>query len=260
MNEKFPCLVCSLAIILMLALAGCVAPPKETSASPVDLINPDQSAANNSSTTSSSSFVSEVTLSDYAPSATTSSGYSTFLPTTQIPADITCRIHSVSLTGYSGKAIIFDLKNPPMYINYSVIPTNVTVNKVYTNTNTKQTETRTFSDYSPSSWFEVTVRDNATREIILQDGFGPSKGYSAYLSRTLKVLKTGDLLVEFRGNDITASASIWVKPIGNFDASRLSEFTDCTYWDAHRDTVAIATPTTIENGIYTWTPENQINQ
>jgi len=260
MNEKFPYLVSSLAIIILLAIAGCVAPPTETSASPVNLINPDQSAANNSSTPSSSSFVSEVTLSDFASSTSQPSGYTTFLPATQIPADITCRIHSVNMAGYSGKAFTFNLKNPPMYINYSVIPTNVTVNKVYTNTNTKKTETRTFSDYSPSSWFEVTVRDNATREIILQDGFGPNKGYSTYLTRTLKVLKTGDLLVEFRGSDITASATIWVKPIGNFDESRLSEFTDCTYWDSHRDTIAIATPTTIEGAIYTWTPENQINQ
>ena len=61
------------------------------------------------------------------------SGYTTFLPTTQIPADITCRIHSKSAAyGYNGSAFTFNLKNPPMYINYTVVPTNVTVNKVYT--------------------------------------------------------------------------------------------------------------------------------
>ena len=93
--------------------------------------------------------------------------------------------------------------------------------------------------------------------IFPSNGFGPNKGYTTYLTRTLKILKTGDVLVEFRGNDIDASASIWVKPIGNFDESRLSEFTDCTYWDSHRDTIATQVPTTIEGVIYTWTIENQ---
>jgi len=260
MNEKSLYLVCSLAIVLLLAIAGCVAPPTETPVTPVDQYNPNQFATNTSNTVSSSSYVTEVALSDYAPSTTTSSGYTTFLPTTRIPADITCRIHNINLVGYNGTAFTFDLKNPPMYINYTVIPTNITVNKVYTDRQTKKTTTATFSDYSPSSWFEVTVKDNATKEIILQDGFGENKGYTTYLSRTLKVLKNGDLLVEFRGSDIKASAVIWVKPTGNFEESRFSEFTDCTYWDSHRDTIPIASPTTIEGAIYTWTPENQINQ
>ena len=260
MKKIYQYLVYSLAIILLLASAGCVAPPKEIPATPVSLYNPNQFAeqANNSNT--SSSFVTEVTLSDYALSPTTSesSGYTTLLPVTQIPADITCRIYSKSAVySYNGSAFTFDQKNPPMFINYTVVPRNITKNDVYFEKTGKYaadaTEgipgsgkgsaiTVTYSDYSPSSWFEVTVRDNATKEIILQDGFGETKGYSTYLTRTLKILKSGDLLVEFRGNDIKASATIWVKPIGNFNESRLSEFTDCMYWDGRRDT--IATPVT----------------
>jgi hypothetical protein len=259
MKEKYPYLIYLLAIILLLAIAGCVAPPTETPTKPVYTYDPNQFATNNSST--SSSFVSEVTLSDYYAKPTTKPlGYTTFLPTTQIPADITCRIHGIDLFGYNGTAFTFDLKNPPMYINYTVIPTNVTVNKVYTDTNTKNTVTATFSDYSPQSWFEVTVRKNVTKEIILQDGFGEQKGYNTYLSHTIKILNSGDLLVEFRGNDIRASANIWVKPTGNFDESRLSEFTDCTYFDSHRDTLVTPIPTTISGAIYTWTPENQIHE
>jgi hypothetical protein len=257
MKEKYLYLVYSLVIILLLVIAGCIAPPTETPSKPVDLYNPNQFAKNNSSTTSS--YVSVVSLNES--STIEPVGYSTFLPTTQIPADISCRIHSINLFGYNGTAFIFDLKNPPMYINYTVVPTNVTVNKVYTDSFTKKTTTLTYSDYSPNAWFEVTVRDNATKEIILQDGFGETKGYTTYLTRTLKVLKTGDILVEFRGNDMKkASATIWVKPIGNFDESQLPEFTDCMYWDAHRDTIATAKPTTIKGAIYTWTPENQVTK
>jgi hypothetical protein len=174
---------------------------------------------------------------------------------------MTCSIFSKTAAyAYNGSAFTFNQKNPPMFINYTVIPKNVTVNRVYTDTNTKQTRTLTYSDYSSSSWFEVTVRDNATREIVFQDGFGESKGYPLYLSRTLKVLKSGDLIVELQGNDIRASVTIWVKPHGNFDESRMSEFTSCMNWEGNRDTLATAVPTTIQGAIYTWTPENQIIQ
>lgn len=252
MKEKYLYPVYALAILLVLFSAGCVAPPKENSTfNPLASGSQSQGSQQGSQqSTTQASYVSEVTLSEYAPSNTTSSGYTTFLPTTRIPADITCSIHSINVFGYNGTGFTFDLKNPPMYINYTVVPTNVTVNKVYTDSFTKQTTTLTYSDYSPTSWFEVTVRNNATKEVILQEGFGEVKGYSRYLTRTLKVLKNGDLLVEVRGSNIKASATIWVKPIGNFNESRLSEFTDCTYWDAHRDTLATATATTTA----TWAP------
>jgi hypothetical protein len=178
---------------------------------------------------------------------------------TPIPPDMTCSIFSKNAAyAYNGTGFSFTQKNPPMFINYTVIPKNVTVNKVYTDSNTKQTVTKTFSDYSPSSWLEVTVRDNTTNEVVLQDGFGAAKGYPNYLSRTLKVLKNGDLYIEIRGNDVTAAVTIWVKPHGNFDESRMSEFSKCMNWEGNRDTIATAKPTTIEGAIYTWTPENQV--
>jgi len=257
MKQKYQYLLYALAIILALLTAGCVAPPTEKPTTPVDLYDPNQFAVNNTSTNTASGFVSEVTLT-YAPSVTKPLGFTTILPATRIPEDITCLIHSRSAAyGYNGSAFTFNQKNPPMYINYTVIPKNVTVNKVFTDNFDKKTKTLTYSDYSPQSWFEITVRNNATKEIYLQEGFGETKGYSRYLSRTLKVLKGGDLLVELRGNDILASTSIWVKPIGNFEESRVSEFTTCTYMDERRDTLVTPVPTTISGAIYTWAPENQ---
>lgn len=218
MNEKYLVPVFSLSIILFLVVAGCAIPQAEER---------DTMAVTTART--------------------------------PLPPDITCSIYSKTTAyAYNGSAFTFSQKNPPMFINYTLIPKNVTVNKVYTDTNTDKTMTRTYSDYSTSSWFEVTVRDNATKEIVFQDGFGGSKGYSAYTSRTLKILKSGDLIVEFRGNDIRASTTIWVKPLGNFDESRQAEFTSCMYWEGNRDSLAVATATTVEGGIYTWTPENKV--
>jgi hypothetical protein len=220
MKIKYTYLVYSLAIILCLAAAGCLKPPTDDSGN-------------------------------------------TPVPTarTPIPLDVTCSIFSkTAVYAYNGTSFTFSQKNPPMFINYTVIPKNVTVNKVVTDPSSGKTQTITFSDYSTSSWFEVTVRDNATKEIVLQDGFGGAKGYTNYLSRTLKVLKNGDLLVELKGNDIKASTTIWVKPHGNFDESRMAEFSSCMYWEGNRDTLVTAKPTTIEGAIYTWTPENQVTQ
>jgi hypothetical protein len=253
--KRYLHLICSLAIILLLAVAGCIAPPTENATAPFGSNNANQSAANDPGTPG---YVSEVTLTDYTPSATTSSGYSEFLTATPIPADITCQIYQKSMFGINGSAFTFDLKNPPMYISYTVVPKNETVTRVYTDNFDKKTKTLIYSDYSPLSWFEVTVRDNATREIYLQDGFGAAKGYPTYLNRTLKILKSGDLLIELRGNNIQASATVWVKPIGNFEESRLSEFTTCMYWDSYRDSLPAPTQTTIKGVIYTWTPENKV--
>jgi hypothetical protein len=220
MKEKYTYPLYSLAVILLLLLAGCLKPPTD----------------------------------EYAPQVTTSVTH------TPIPQDMTCSIYSKNAAfAYNGFSFSFNQKNPPMFINYTVIPKNVTVNKVYTDSFSKKTVTKTYSDYSTSSWLEVTIRNNATKEILVQDGFGAAKGYSTYLSRTIKVIKSGDLLVEIKGNDITASVTIWAKPHGNFDESRMSEFTDCMNWEGNRDTLATQVPTTIEGAVYTWTPENQIH-
>jgi hypothetical protein len=259
MKERFFYPASILAIILLLVCSGCVAPPSENASTPIDLYNPNQFATPTNNGASGPGFVTEIPL-EFTAQTTNPSGYTTFLPTTQIPADITCRIYSLNLTGVNGSAFLFDLKNPPMYISYTVVPKNETVTKVYTENilNKKETKTYIFSDYSPQSWFEITVRNNATNEIILQDGFGELKGYPTYLSRTIKVMKNEDLLVEFRNNNIQSKISIWVKPIGNFDESRFSEFTDCTYWDSTRASLVTQKQTTIPGVIYTWTPENKV--
>jgi hypothetical protein len=220
MNIKYSYLVYSLAIILCLAAAGCLKPPTDNF--------------------------------ENAPVAT---------PRTPIPPDITCSIFSKTAAyGYNGTSFSFTQKNPPMFINYTVVPKNVTVNKAYTDTNTDKTKTLTYSDYSMSSWFEVTVRNKATGEVILQDGFGAAKGYPTYLSRTLKVIKNGDFVIEFNGNDIKATVNVWVKPHGNVEESRLMDFTDCAYMEGSRDSLVTAKPTTLEGVVYTWTAENQVTK
>jgi hypothetical protein len=218
MNGKYWYLVYSLAIILALVTAGCLKPPSDEGG--------------------------------LAP-----------VPTerTPIPQDITCSIFSKTAAyAYNGTSFSFTQKNPPMFINYTVIPKNDTRNRVYTDANSDSTKTLVVSEYAASSWFEITVRNKATGEVVLQDGFGAAKGYPTYLSRTLKVIKSGDFDIVFNGNDIRATVNVWIKPHGNVDESRVMEFTDCAYMEGQRDTLVTAAQTTIPGVVYTWTPENVV--
>ncbi len=71
------------------------------------------------------------------------------------------------------------------------------------------------------------------------------RGIPRYLNRTLKVLKRDDMQIEFAGNNITATAMVWVKPESNIDdTSKFNMSTDCAYIDPNpRDFLVVATTT-----------------
>jgi hypothetical protein len=260
MKGKKGYLVCAVAIIAMIVISGCVAPPKDTSTGVTYTYNPGGTTP---ATTSSSSYVTEVTeyvnTQNAVVSQTPTLGYHTFTTPTPPPADKSCRIYTKTQTFlYNGTAFAFNLKNPPMYINYTVIPTNITVNKAATSQySSKEDVTYQFSTYDPQSYFVITVRNKTSGKIYLQDGFGSD--YTTYLSRTLKVLNSDDMLIEMKGNKITATVNFWVKPQGNFDNPDNMTFDACTYWEgAPRANTAVALVTATTTA--TWTPENVIQQ
>jgi hypothetical protein len=258
MNTKTGYLICAAVMIAVLLIAGCVSPPTETVPSVTYTYNPAETTSDGSA---SGGYVTEVTpfvtTQNIDSNGSSTSGYHTFATPTPLPADRSCRIYTKSqVFAYNGTAFTFNLKNPPMYINYTVVPENITVNKAtesrYT---TKGDVTYQFSTYDPQSYLEITVRNKTTGEIYLQDGFGSQ--YTTYLTRNLKVLKTDDMLIEIKGNKITATINFWVKPDGNFENADNMTFDACTYWgQSTRDNTAVAlvTGTTTE----TWAPENVV--
>jgi len=262
MNEKIGYLVYVVAIIAMLAIAGCVAPPKESPAGAgvTYTYNPNEPAT--SATTSASSYVTAVT--PYInPQQTTEQtetlGYHTFVTPTPFPADKSCRIYTTTQSfTYNGSAFTFNLKNPPMYINYTVTPQNITVNKAATSQYlTKEDVVYQYSTYDPQSYFVITIRNKTSGKVYLEDGFGTD--YTTYLTRTLKVLNTDDMLIEMKGNKITATVNFWVKPPGNFDNPENMTFDTCTYWGASpRDVTAVALVTGTTTP--TWAPDNVIQE
>jgi hypothetical protein len=123
--------------------------------------------------------------------------------------------------GYNKTAFSFDLKNPPMVINVSLIPVNETGTKTVRVKRAGSSETTdeevTYDRYSPYSWFDVTVRNKNTGQILLEDGFGNSYGkqYSQELNQTMKIINRGTLLIEIDGNLIAATVNVSVKKEGN---------------------------------------------
>jgi hypothetical protein len=253
MKEKLVSIICCITIILIVAATGCVAPPKDskTSSATGNFFNPGQTSVATTATPIPN-FVTEVTP---FVTVTQGSGYRTIPPTTQLPGDTYCRIYTSpkDTYEYNTTAITFDLKSPPMYINYTVKPSNITGKKVVDSKITGEGQkVIAYDTYSPVSWFEVTVRSKSTGEIYLQDGFGTAKGYNQFLNRTLKVLKSGNMQIEFKRNNITATAMVWVKPEGNIDdISKFNMTTDCAYFDPNpRDFIQVETTATPKP---TWT-------
>ncbi len=255
------CLV-ALALITVLALlaAGCITPPKGTTTSQASSTSGSNQVAetNSPETTAPPAYVTEVTpFTTNNPGAQASNpAYTMYATPTPIPADLSCLIYlNTQYYSYNTTAVSFDLKNPPMYINYTVIPTNITVTKyVKSMQGANNWITLQYLDYAPYSWFEITVRNKTTGEVYLQDGFGQAQGMSVYTSATLgPILNSDDLQVEMKGEDITATTGIWVKPVGNFDDPGNQTFAECKYWSVHPQNylsapTATATPT--------WTPVN----
>jgi len=247
--------ICLLIMITGVIISGCVAPPAEVSSGAAKTTSP--ATVVSSAQTFNTSYIAEVTpFVTFYPAGgptTETPGYHVFTTPTPNPGDKSCRIYTTTQKfTYNGTAFTFDLKNPPMYINYSVVPANVSEKKVATMGYSNKTEYYLqYTAYDPQSYLEITVRNKTSGEIYLQDGFG--KEYSTYLQRTLKVLKQDDMLVEIKGNKITATINAWVKPAGNFDDADNRTFEACTYWgQSTRDNTALAYVTATPTPTWTW--------
>jgi hypothetical protein len=210
-------MVCLLSI---LAASGCVAPPQETitpTGSTGSVYDPNQIMT--ATPSQSTNLLTDVTPFQ-AQTMTTPMGYTTLVPTTAITEDQVCLIDfaSFNMSLESNKtAKKFNLKNPPMYINYTITkPFNVTGTRITTSkTGTKGEITTSYSYYNPYSYLEITARNPTTGEIYTQDGFG--KSYGASLNKTIRITKPGELLIEISGFNVTPFVGFWAKPSGNFE-------------------------------------------
>ena len=113
--------------------------------------------------------------------------------------------------------VLFDLVNPPLVIEYSVSPLNVTDVKEldYKIMAVEHHENVSVSRPYEQSWFSVIVRDNVTGNVVLEDGYG--KTYTQQPSNQLVVYKGGNYRFEFSGGSAVVNLTMKVKKEGNIE-------------------------------------------
>lgn len=113
--------------------------------------------------------------------------------------------------------ITYELKKPPLVLDFDVTLTNITDVKYYEYKikSNKYEVTKTNIRPYENAYFTVTVRDRGTGEVITEDGVG--KLYGLQNPKRIVIHKAGDYLFEFQGLADTVSLSIQVPREGNIN-------------------------------------------
>jgi hypothetical protein len=216
MNDKIIIAVVTVILILIIAVSGCISPPIETPLKTTTTKPAVVQPTPKITTTTPPTYVT-ISTPHMTPEPTATVTYQT-LPTISPVKEDYVVIYSTKNQpfAFNKTAVSFDLKNPPMLIDFQLSDTNITRN--ITGKSRILTNEWTFNNtvyYDPTAYFEVTVREKSTGNIVLQDGFGQSKQYGTENPRHLKIYSTGNYLIEFGGNKVTANINLSVKREGN---------------------------------------------
>jgi hypothetical protein len=111
--------------------------------------------------------------------------------------------------------VSFDLRSPPLIIEYSVEPLNITDLKYveYKSGSKMYKETINLTRPYEGTWFTVVARDKDTGEIIYEDGMGRTR--SLISPKQLDIRKTGNFQFEFDGEFGYLNLTMKVKKEGN---------------------------------------------
>lgn len=229
MRTILPKIILAAFLLVMLTATGCVAPPEgSTSTGPVDLYDPNKFSSVSPGQTQN--ILESAT--PFQTATTTPMGYNVIQTTKVIPEDQVCLIefsHMNMTFETNHTARKFNLATPPMYVNYNISePFNVSGTRLITKKDGTE-ETIKYSYYAPHSYLEITVRDPTTGNIFLQDGFG--KEHGSMLNKTVQITKSGNILIEVSGYNVSSYMGFWVKPSNiNPEAINISAL-DCKTQD-----------------------------
>jgi hypothetical protein len=218
MNDKIIIAVVTVILILIIAVSGCISPPIETTLKKTTTKPAVVQPTPKITTTTPPTYVTMSTP-YMTPEPTATVTYQTLPIISPIKEDYVV-IYSTRNQpfAFNKTAISFDLKNPPMLIDFQLSNTNITRNiSGYSRVLKNEWTFNNTEYYDPIAYFEVTVREKSTGTVVLQDGFGTSKQYGTENTRHLKIYSTGNYLIEFGGNKINANIDISVKREGNIE-------------------------------------------
>ena len=114
--------------------------------------------------------------------------------------------------------IYLNLVNPPLIIDFNVIPMNVTdlIPVDYKIMSTMHHEILTISRPSEDSWFTVAVKYSDSGGVVTEDGYGGL--YSLQTPKRLVVRTVGNYTIQAAGNDVNATLSMQIPKAGNLPA------------------------------------------
>ncbi len=132
--------------------------------------------------------------------------------------------NELSLKDYT-VAYAYDLKNPPLIINFNVKPKmddltiwsesrSGSLSGATTGTgggvvDPKRPDVYTqVTQLSPDAWFEIKVLDKTTGNVVLYDGFG--KTFGGDTNRTVSVRSFGNYQIEMSGNKVNVSVRMYI--------------------------------------------------
>lgn len=118
-------------------------------------------------------------------------------------------IYSLNQNFSFGQKVQFahELTRTPLYVRFNLTPVLITRHRLVS-AETRNEHYENTTESSPYAWFEVTVLDAGTGEIIEQQGYG--KDYPDLTKSSFMVRKKGNYRIEMSGNDVFAEVRMLI--------------------------------------------------
>jgi hypothetical protein len=98
-----------------------------------------------------------------------------------------------------------ELTRPPLYVRFNLTPVLITRHRLVS-AETRNEHDENTTEASPYAWFEVTVFDAGTGEVVEQQGYG--KDYPDITKSSFMVRKNGNYRIVMSGNDVFAEVQM----------------------------------------------------
>ena len=202
-----------LLLLVMISLSGCVEVPKGSPDAPGQAGTgaPGEKGAGTSPTqVPVTGFLTPATPFPIETTPVQTMAWTRLPNQTPEPVEYVALFYSTIAFRNNRTAFSYGLAKPPLVIDMCFSP-NMTTRTIWyeSNLGTRERRTETITTISPYAWFEVTVRDSTTGNIVAKEGY--ARHYSVDSAKSLVIRSPGNYLIEFSGNEISAEIQIRVQ-------------------------------------------------
>ncbi len=195
-----------IAILFIVLVSGCTAPPQTIVETPTATPEPVQPAPTHAQTPAAVIDPSVVVPATPYPTGTLrpepEQAPSVIRPTPETVGYKTVYSETIE-PRFSETAMIVEVTKAPLIITAKITPETVTRTVTGTSQYGKKEEfSVVVTRPSENAWFECTVRDAGTGEIIVQDGY--NRGYTQNTNMAITIRRAGVYHITFGGNFVKA--------------------------------------------------------